>query len=62
MSILQKAESGNANLDKELQKLKNLYSIKDSLIKDKDAELSLLEQELIPEAEKSIFFRGGAGI
>ena len=63
MSILQKAESGNANLETELQKLKNLYSIKDSLIKDKDAELSLLERELIPEAEKRLqkAFSSGAG-
>lgn len=63
MSILQKAESGNADLETELQKLKNLYSIKDSLIKDKDAELSLLEQELIPEAEKRLknAFSSGAG-
>ena len=63
MSILQKAESGNANLETELQKLKNLYSIKDSLIKDKDAELSLLEWELIPEAEKRLqkAFSSGAG-
>ena len=63
MNILQKAESGNANLETELQKLKNLYSIKDSLIKDKDAELSLLERELIPEAEKRLqkAFSSGAG-
>ena len=63
MSILQKAESGNANLETELQKLKNLCSIKDSLIKDKDAELSLLERELIPEAEKrqQKAFSSGAG-
>ena len=63
MSILQKAESGNANLETELQKLKNLCSIKDSLIKDKDAELSLLERELIPEAEKRLqkAFSSGAG-
>ena len=63
MSVLQKAESGNANLETELQKLKNLYSIKDSLIKDKDAELSLLERELIPEAEKRLqkAFSSGAG-
>lgn len=63
MDILQKAESGNANLEEELLKLKNLYSIKDSLIKDKDGELSLLEQELIPEAEGRLksAFSSGAG-
>ena len=63
MSILQKAESGNADLETELLKLKNLYSIKDSLIKDKDGELSLLERELIPAAEKRLksAFSSGAG-
>lgn len=54
MSILQKVESGNTDLEAELLKLKNLYSIKDSLIKDKDGELTLLEQELIPEAENRL--------
>ena len=63
MSILQKAESGNADLETELLKLKNLYSIRDSLIKDKDGELSLLERELIPAAEKRLksAFSSGAG-
>lgn len=54
MSILQKVESGNTDLDEELLKLKNLYSIKDSVIKDKDGELAYLEQELIPEAESRL--------
>ena len=63
MSILQKVAGGNTDLEEELLKLKNLYSIKDSMIKDKDRELSLLEQELIPKAEERLksAFSSGAG-
>ena len=63
MSILQKVAGGNTDLEDELLKLKNLYSIKDSMIKDKDRELSLLEQELIPKAEERLksAFSSGAG-
>ena len=63
MSILEKAAGGNTDLEEELLKLKNLYSIKDSMIKDKDKELTLLEQELIPKAEERLksAFSSGAG-
>lgn len=63
MSILAKVASGNTDLEEELLKLKNLYSIKASMIKDKDRELTLLEQELIPEAEERLksAFSSGAG-
>lgn len=63
MSILEKVAGGNTDLDEALLKLKNLYSIKDSMIKDKDGELTLLEQELIPEAEERLksAFSSGAG-
>lgn len=63
MSILQKVAGGNTDLEDELLKLKNLYSIKDSMIKDKNRELSLLEQELIPKAEERLksAFSSGAG-
>lgn len=63
MSILQKVAGGNTDLEDELLKLKNLYSIKDSMIKDKDRELLLLEQELIPKAEERLksAFSSGAG-
>ena len=63
MSILAKVAGGNTDLEEELLKLKNLYSIKASMIKDKDRELTLLEQELIPEAEERLksAFSSGAG-
>ena len=63
MNILEKVAGGNTDLDEALLKLKNLYSIKDSMIKDKDRELTLLEQELIPEAEERLksAFASGAG-
>ena len=63
MSILEKVAGGNTDLEEELLKLKNLYSIKDSMIKDKDRELTLLEQELIPVAEARLksAFSSGAG-
>ena len=63
MSILEKVAGGNTDLEEELLKLKNLYSIKDSMIKDKDRELALLEQELIPKAEERLksAFSSGAG-
>ena len=63
MSILEKAAGGNTDLEEELLKLKNLYSIKDSMIKDKDKELTLLEQELIPKAEERLksAFSSGTG-
>lgn len=63
MSILEKAAGGNTDLEEKLLKLKNLYSIKDSMIKDKDKELTLLEQELIPKAEERLksAFSSGAG-
>lgn len=52
MRILQKAESGNAGLDGELEKLENISNIRESRIKNKDAELALLDAELLPAAEK----------
>lgn len=51
MAILQKAESGNSQLDTELAELENISNIRNSRIKDKDAELALLDGKLIPEAK-----------
>lgn len=63
MEILQKAENGNTAMGTELTKLKNLNSIRESMIRDKDAELKLLEQELIPKAKRKLenAFSSGAG-
>lgn len=63
MQILDSAAGGNTGLEQELTGLKHLYSIRDSVIKDKTAELELLEQELLPKAQSKFtdLITGGAG-
>lgn len=51
--ILDMAKNGNSDMDDELDELRNLYSIRDSVIKNREDELELLNRDLIPKAKSN---------
>lgn len=51
--ILEMAKNGNTDMDAELDELRNLYSIRDSVIKNREEELDMLNRDLIPKAKSN---------
>lgn len=49
--ILEMAKNGNTEMDVELEELRNLYSIRDSVIKNREDELDMLNRDFIPKAK-----------